>query len=52
MTEKVVCNQCGAEYEDTESIEQVKRWNAEDDGYAPCPNISCSGEMEVKDIES
>ena len=48
---KVVCNQCGATYEDTESVEQVKKWKAEPDGggYAPCPNLSCSGEMDVKE---
>lgn len=46
VAEKVVCNQCGAEYTDTESIEQTKKWAA--DGYAPCPNLDCPGELEVK----
>ena len=44
---KVICNQCGVTYEDNESIEMVKKWSAE--GYAPCPNLSCSGELEIKE---
>ncbi len=43
---KVICNRCGADYSDEQSIEQVKKWIA--DGYAPCPNLSCPGELEVK----
>ena len=46
MSEKVVCNRCGATYEDEESVELAKRWIAE--GYAPCPNISCPGELILK----
>lgn len=46
MGEVVKCNGCGATYDDPESIELTKKWIA--DGYAPCPNIGCSGEMEVK----
>jgi len=46
--EKVVCNQCGAEYEDKESMELAKKWIEE--GYAPCPNLSCPGEMELRKI--
>ena len=44
--EKVVCNTCGAPYDDKESVELVKKWL--EDGYAPCPNISCPGQLEVK----
>lgn len=46
IIEKVVCNRCGAEYSDEQSVEQVKKWLA--DGYSPCPNLSCPGELEVK----
>lgn len=46
MPEKVVCGQCGATYTDPESIELAKKWIA--DGYAPCPNISCRGQLELK----
>ena len=45
--ERAVCNKCGATYEDKESIDLVKKWLKT--GYAPCPNISCSGEMEIKE---
>jgi len=45
--EKAVCNQCGQSYEDKESIDQIKKWIEE--GYAPCPNISCRGEFEIKE---
>jgi len=44
--EKVVCNKCGATFKDKESIELVKKWTTE--GYAPCPNLSCSGEMRLE----
>ncbi len=44
---KVICNQCGVTYEDNESIEMVRKWSAE--GYAPCPNLSCPGELEIKE---
>jgi len=44
---KVVCNQCGATYDDKESIEMAKKWAEE--GYAPCPNISCPGQLEIKE---
>jgi len=50
MAEVVRCNGCGATYDDAESIEQVKKWKTE--GYAPCPNISCPGEMEVTITDS
>ncbi len=42
---KAVCNQCGASFEDVESIEQARKWIA--DGYAPCPNISCPGQLTI-----
>lgn len=42
---KAVCNQCKAEYTDLESIELARRWVA--DGYAPCPNISCPGQLMI-----
>lgn len=47
--EKAVCNRCGAAYEDKESIELVRKWLGEGDGYAPCPNIACPGTMEIKE---
>ncbi len=43
---RVICNKCGVVYEDQESIEQTKKWIEE--GYAPCPNITCPGELEIK----
>jgi len=51
MAEVVRCNKCGATYDDAESVEQVRKWKVESDGYAPCPNISCSGQMEVWDVD-
>lgn len=48
MTVKVVCNKCGAVYEDKESIDMVKKWIRA--GYAPCPNIACQGELELKEV--
>lgn len=48
MTVKVVCNKCGATYTNQESIEMVEKWVAE--GYAPCPNIACQGELELKEV--
>lgn len=47
-TEKVVCNGCGAEYTDQYSIEMTKKWV--EGGYAPCPNLSCRGQLEVKEV--
>ena len=43
--EKVKCNKCGEEYTDKESVEQTKKWIKE--GYAPCPNTSCPGQLVV-----
>jgi hypothetical protein len=45
MDEIVACKVCKTKYSDKESIELTKKWIKE--GYAPCPNISCPGEMEV-----
>lgn len=45
MGEAVKCNRCGLTYHDKESIELVKKWLTE--GYAPCPNLQCPGEMEL-----
>ena len=45
MPDKVKCKGCKAEYSDKESVEQVKKWVEE--GYAPCPSISCPGQLEV-----
>ena len=44
---KVICNECGATYTDNESIELVRKWRA--NSYAPCPNLSCPGELEIKE---
>ncbi len=49
MTEKAVCSKCGESYDDKGSIEQTKKWIEE--GYAPCPNISCPGELEIKETQ-
>ena len=45
--EAVRCKKCGATYTDEESVELAKKWIGE--GYAPCPNISCPGELELWD---
>ena len=45
---KAVCNQCGATYDDKESMEMAKKWL--EDSYAPCPNISCRGQLELKEV--
>ena len=47
MAKKAVCSICGAEYTDAPSIELVEKWRSEGDGYAPCPNISCPGQMKI-----
>lgn len=49
LTEKVVCNVCGVEYTDQDSVDTVKGWLAKDN-YAPCPNLSCRGQLEVKGV--
>lgn len=57
--EKLVCDRCGQEYADAESVEAAKRqaesWKklcerdgAKARGVAPCPNISCKGELVLK----
>lgn len=47
MAEKVVCNVCGVEYTDEDSVRMVKDWLSKPDKYAPCPRIGCTGEMEL-----
>jgi hypothetical protein len=58
MPEVLKCDRCGKEYTDKEDIEWAKRsaekWKelcrrdgVEPRGVAPCPNISCSGELLV-----
>ena len=42
----VKCNRCGATYTDKESIELAEKWIEE--GYAPCPNLGCPGELILK----
>lgn len=49
IVEAVRCNKCGAAYTDEESVDLVKKWKSEGDGYAPCPNIPCDGQMELWD---
>ena len=41
----VKCNRCGATYPDKESIELAEKWIEE--GYAPCPNLGCPGELKI-----
>jgi len=54
--ESLVCDRCGAEYTDEESIEMAKsyreswetmcrRGGDEPRGISPCPNVSCPGEL-------
>ena len=45
-----ICNKCGATYDDSESIDMARKWIRA--GYAPCPNISCPGELELKEKET
>lgn len=47
MSEYVRCNKCGVVYTDKGSIDMVKKWLAEPDKYAPCPMLSCDGQMEI-----
>lgn len=58
--EKLVCDRCGAEYTDEESIGIAKRyqeqWEAscrrggdEPRGISPCPNVRCHGELVLKE---
>ena len=59
--EKLACDRCGIEYSDEESIEMAKQhegaWESmcRQDGVEPrgviaCPNISCTGELQLKEI--
>ncbi len=43
VTLTVTCGKCGQTYGDKESVDIVRKWLAS--GYAPCPNIYCTGEM-------
>ena len=45
MAEKVRCKGCGREYTDEESVVMTKKWLEK--GYAPCPILSCNGQLEV-----
>ena len=45
--EKVKCNTCGGEYDDPDSVQMVKGWLDGPESYAPCPIISCPGQLEV-----
>lgn len=45
MSDAVVCKVCKGVYRDQESVVQAKKWIQE--GYAPCPMINCSGELEL-----
>ena len=47
MAKKAVCSICGVEYTDADSIEMVEKWRSEGDGFAPCPNLLCSGQMRM-----
>lgn len=50
MVKKAVCDTCGREYTDDGSVQMVQRW-LEKDNYAPCSDLSCRGQMQIKDIE-
>ncbi len=47
MAEVARCNRCEVTYDDPESIEQTRKWLAESEPYAPCPNFDCPGELEI-----
>lgn len=46
--EFVKCDTCDLVYDDEESIKLVKQWLSNDDKYAPCPNIGCKGQLQIK----
>lgn len=59
--EKLVCDRCGVEYTDEESIIMAKRYQEEWEkscrrdggeprGISPCPIISCTGELILKEV--
>jgi len=50
MPEVAKCNQCGATYDDPGSVEQTRKWLAQPEPYAPCPNLGCPGQMEIVEI--
>ena len=47
ITKFAVCDKCGCSYSDQPSIKMVEDWNRQD-GYSPCPNLSCRGTMKIK----
>jgi len=49
MPECVRCNKCDAVYTDQDCIDLVKKWLAAPGGYAPCPDLSCRGQLELKE---
>lgn len=62
MARYLECDRCGVKYEDEESItmaqEMAEQWRTERladgveaRGIAPCPNISCRGELVLKEAE-
>ena len=47
MAEVAVCDRCGEKYPDKESVDLAKKWIA--DGYAPCPNLYCTGQLVIRE---
>lgn len=45
IKEVAICSVCGVRYDDKESMDIVKK--GIDTGYAPCPNITCKGELSI-----
>lgn len=59
--EKLVCDGCGIEYMDKESIEEAKQYQekwaelcrrdgVEPRGLCACPIITCAGELQLKEV--
>ena len=46
---RVKCSKCGWESEEGKDVDLVRKWKISGDGWAPCPNIHCDGEMEILD---
>ncbi len=46
---KTICNRCGVTYDDEDSVKMVEQW--QESGYAPCPNLDCPGQLEIKEQE-
>ncbi len=54
--EYLKCNACGREYSDAASIETAKKMAAKNKSLfgfpiAPCPNMECNGDLELKESE-